>query len=78
MIPITIPKGKFKAKALEYLRDVESSGKPIIITDHGKPTIEVRPYLNTERSPLDILKNSVKEYIDPDEPVGVDDWEILS
>ena len=33
---------EFKAKALEILRRVEATGEPVLVTDHGQPTIEVR------------------------------------
>jgi antitoxin (DNA-binding transcriptional repressor) of toxin-antitoxin stability system len=72
-----VSKSQFKAKALELFRQVEASGNAVIVTDHGKPTIEVRRYLKSERSPLDILKGSVMEYTDPTEPVGESDWEGL-
>lgn len=70
-----VSKSQFKAKALELFRQVESSGDAVIVTDHGKPTIEVRRYQKTERSPLEILKGSVTEYVDPTEPVGEGEWE---
>ncbi len=73
-----VSKSEFKAKALEFLRQVESSGEPLIVTDHGKPAIEVRRYRPEERSPLEVLKGSVTEYIDPTEPIGEDDWEALA
>ncbi len=72
-----ISKSEFKAKALDFFRQVESSGTPLIITDHGKPTIEICPYHAIEKSPLEILKGSVTEYTEPTEPVGVDDWKAL-
>ena len=78
MQPNQVSKSAFKAKALGYLRQVESSGIPLIVTDHGKPSIEVRRYRPTDRSPLEILKGSVTEYIDPAEPVGEKDWETLA
>jgi len=78
MQKLHVSKSEFKSKALEYFRQVEFSGDSLIVTDHGKPAIEVRPYQAVERSPLEILKGSVTEYIDPTEPVGVDDWEALS
>ena len=73
-----VTKSEFKAKALEFFRKVESSGESLVITDHGKPSIEVRRYRNKERLPLDILKGSVTMYIDPMEPVGEADWEALT
>lgn len=65
----TVSKAHFKAKALEYLREVERSGKPIIVTDRSQPVIEVRPYRGVERNPLAILKGSVRKYQKPTEPV---------
>ncbi len=60
-----VSKSQFKAKALELFRKVESSGDAVIVTGHGIPTIEVRQYRRTDRSPLDVLKGSVTEYIEP-------------
>lgn len=47
----------------------------MIVTDHGKPTVEVRPYRGVERHPLDVLRGTVLHYDDPTRPVGEDDWE---
>jgi antitoxin (DNA-binding transcriptional repressor) of toxin-antitoxin stability system len=72
-----VSKTEFKAKALEILRQVESSGDPIVITDKGRPAIEVRRYRADQRSPLDRLRGSVVELSHPFDPVGEDDWETL-
>ncbi|MCX7302870.1 MAG: type II toxin-antitoxin system Phd/YefM family antitoxin [Hyphomicrobiales bacterium] len=72
-----ISKSKFKAKALEYFRKIEASGEPIIITEHGKPKLEIRRLPQQHANPRDKLKGSVLRYDDPFEPVGVDDWEAL-
>jgi prevent-host-death family protein len=72
-----ISKSQFKAKALELFREVESTGKPVIVTDNGKPAVEVRKYRDKHRDPLTILKGSVAEYADPTEPVAEGDWEAL-
>ena len=73
-----VSKSQFKAKALEILRRVEATGEPVLVTDHGKPTIEVRRHRSLERSPLDLLRGSVVDYVDPTEPVGEQDWEALT
>ncbi|NMM00964.1 type II toxin-antitoxin system Phd/YefM family antitoxin [Paraburkholderia sp. RP-4-7] len=70
-----VSKSEFKAKALELFRQVESSGESLIVTDHGKPALEVRPYRGVERSPLDVLRGSVVRYDNPTAPIGEDDWE---
>ncbi|MCC3751743.1 MAG: type II toxin-antitoxin system Phd/YefM family antitoxin [Halorhodospira halophila] len=72
-----VSKSQFKARALEYFRQIESSGEAVIVTDKGRPTIEVRRYKGDQRSPLERLRGSVIELTDPFEPVGEDDWEAL-
>jgi prevent-host-death family protein len=69
-----VSKTEFKAKVLEYFRQVESSGEPVIVTDHGKPTLEIRPYRNPDREPLQILAGTVVRYDDPTDPVDAE-WE---
>jgi antitoxin (DNA-binding transcriptional repressor) of toxin-antitoxin stability system len=71
-----VSKSEFKAKALEFFRLVEASGESVVITDHGKPALEVRPYRSTDRNPLDVLRGTVVHYIDPTSPVDVE-WEAM-
>ncbi|MBD2939833.1 type II toxin-antitoxin system Phd/YefM family antitoxin [Burkholderia pseudomallei] len=66
-----VSKSEFKAKALELFRWVEASGQSVVVTDHGKPALEVRPYRCAERNPLDVLRGSVVRYDDPTAPVEV-------
>lgn len=70
-----VSKSEFKAKALEFFRQVEASGESLIVTDHGKPALEVRPYRDIERNPLDVLRGSVMRYDNPTDSIAVDDWE---
>ena len=70
-----VSKSESKAKALEFFRQVEASGQSMIVTDHGKPAVEVRPYRGIERNPLDILHGSVVRYDNPTAPIAVEDWE---
>ncbi|WP_027781084.1 MULTISPECIES: type II toxin-antitoxin system Phd/YefM family antitoxin [Burkholderia] len=70
-----VSKSEFKARALEYFRLVEASGESLIVTDHGKPTLEIRPYRSRQAQPLDILRGSVMRYDNPLDPIAEDDWE---
>jgi prevent-host-death family protein len=72
-----VSKSTFKAKALEYFREVESTGKTLVITDHGKPVLKLVPYLHDPAEALRSLRGSVVRYADPLEPVGEEDWEAL-
>lgn len=70
-----ISKAQFKAKALEILRRVEKTGTGVIITGHGRATVEVRPYHEQKKDPLARLKGSILAYHDPTNPVGDKNWE---
>jgi antitoxin (DNA-binding transcriptional repressor) of toxin-antitoxin stability system len=72
-----VSRSEFKAKALEYFRLVESTGEHMIITDHGRPVLEVRRHESSPLSPLEELRGSVLYYKDPLEPVELEDWEML-
>lgn len=39
-----VQKGDLKAKMFEYLRKVEETGEPLLVTDHGTPTVVIYPY----------------------------------
>lgn len=52
VMPEQISKSQFKPHALELFREIESSGRPLIITDNGVPKLEIRPY----RAPADRLE----------------------
>lgn len=73
-----VSKSKFKAKALEYFRQIEVTGEPIVITDNGKPTLEIRPLLQQKQDPLEKLRGSVLWYERPFDPAAEEDeWEAL-
>lgn len=70
-----VSKSEFKAKALEYFRRVETSGQSVVVTDRGRPTLEVRPYRGINRNPLDVLRASVVRYDNATDPVAEEEWE---
>lgn len=70
-----ISKSRFKPRALELMRQVEQSGQPLIITDHGSPKLEIRVYRESAPDPLARLRGNVLYYHGPTEPVAEEDWE---
>ena len=78
--PQQVSKSRFKAQALELFRQVEASGEPLVITDHGRPTLEVRLYrpVRPAANPLEELRGSVLRFDNPFAPVGENDWEALA
>ena len=73
-----VSKSQFKLRALEYFRQVEQSGEALIITDHGRPVLKVIPYSAEPSDVLNALRNSVRKYDRPMDPVGLEDWESLT
>ena len=66
-----IAKSKFKPHALQYFREVERTGKALIITDRGKPVLKIVPYFENPAEALGMLRNSVVKYENPTDPVGL-------
>ena len=76
----TVSKSQFKAQALEFLRELERTKQPIVITHNKKPVAKVIPYkeVASDESIRQSLKGSVLYYIDPDKPaIDPEDWDML-
>ena len=71
----TVSKSRLKARALQYFREVERTGKELIITDRGRPVLKLVPYRDEPEEALKVLRDTVVRYGDPTEPVGEEDWE---
>ncbi|MFM1798734.1 MAG: hypothetical protein RLZZ117_1012 [Cyanobacteriota bacterium] len=79
--PRQVSKSHFKAHALELFREIEASGQPLVVTDHGRPTLEIRPYRPADPLPVDPreeLRGSVLHFNDPFAPAAEGDWEALT
>lgn len=72
-----VSKSEFKARALEYFRKVEASGEPLVITDHGRPSLELRKIAEDVRDPFEVLKRTVLRYDRPLDPVDEEEWGAL-
>ena len=71
----TISKTRFKAHALEYFREVERTGRELVITDRGRPVVKLVPFTVEPGRALLALRESVVRYEAPTEPVGDGEWE---
>ncbi|MBM5810127.1 MAG: type II toxin-antitoxin system Phd/YefM family antitoxin [Cyanobacteria bacterium M_surface_9_m1_291] len=81
MPPPQVSKSQCKARALALFRQIEATGEPVVITDQGRPALEVRPYRPTpseQTDPLQMLRGSVLRYDDPFAPVAEGDWDSLA
>jgi prevent-host-death family protein len=72
---LTVSKSRFKARALAYFRQVEQTGRELVITDRGVPVLKLVPYRADPRAALRVLRDTVVRYEAPMEPVDPDAWE---
>jgi antitoxin (DNA-binding transcriptional repressor) of toxin-antitoxin stability system len=73
-----VSKSTFKPHALKYFRQIQESGQELIITDHARPVIKIVPFREEPHVILKELRNSVIRYDSPFDPVGCNDWEVLT
>ena len=66
---------KLRAKMLEIFRNIETTGKELVVTDHGKPVLRIVAY-KKKKSVIDLfgdLQGQVVYHEDIDTPT-VDEW----
>lgn len=72
----TISKSKLKARMLEIFRQLETSGKELIVTDHDKPVLKIVPI--KQKSSISELFGDVQGHViyreDINEPT-LSEWE---
>lgn len=57
-----VSKAIFKARACELFRQVEIYGESVVVTDHGRPTIEIRRYSGHQKNPVDALRATIVSF----------------
>ena len=67
-----VSKSYFKAHTLELLRRVEATGEPLILSDRGRPVLELRPYRGEDS--IERLRGSLLAYQLDDGSTG-EPWE---
>ena len=74
---ITVSKAKLKPRLLRHFREVERTGRAIVVTDHGRPVLKIIPYTAEPIEALARLRGSVLKFSRPTDPVGEDEWNVL-
>jgi prevent-host-death family protein len=69
-----IAAGKFKAKCLGLLDEVQTSGQEIVVTKYGKPVAKVVPVDEKDTERWKSLKGTVKINDDIVKPLGKEVW----
>jgi antitoxin (DNA-binding transcriptional repressor) of toxin-antitoxin stability system len=70
-----VSKSLFKARALEYMREIQETGATLVITDRGHPVLSILPFREEEEHAREALLGSVSRYDSPTDPVDTEAWE---
>ncbi|HZD30712.1 MAG TPA: type II toxin-antitoxin system prevent-host-death family antitoxin [Candidatus Angelobacter sp.] len=79
-----IAAGEFKSKCLAIMDEVNQTGRPVLVTKRGQPSIKIFPARNSGKNPDSIfgrLKGIVEIVGDPDDliqpVIPLEDWDML-
>jgi prevent-host-death family protein len=71
-----IAAAEFKARCLAVMNEVSQSGRPIVITKHGKPVVKVVPADDGEDEIFGALAGIARITGDIENTVPARDWEV--
>ncbi len=57
--PKSVPATEFKARCLALLEEVRETRQPLLVTRHGKPVAEIRPFAPRHAERTNPLKGSI-------------------
>ncbi len=57
--PKTVPATEFKTHCLALLEEVRATRQPLLVTRHGKPVVEISPYVHKNAAQVNPLRGSV-------------------
>jgi len=57
--PKTVPATEFKAHCLALLEEVRETRQHLLVTRHGKPVVEISPYVPKNTGAVNPLKGSI-------------------
>jgi prevent-host-death family protein len=73
-----MPAGKFKARCLSVMDDVNATGEPVIITKRGTPVAKVVPVSSKKQDLFGFMAGELKIVGDIESPVvPLEEWEVM-
>jgi prevent-host-death family protein len=73
-----MPAGKFKARCLSVMDDVNATGEPVIITKRGTPVAKIVPVTSNKQNLFGFMVGQFKVIGDIESPVmSLEEWEVM-
>jgi len=71
-----IPAAQFKAQCLAVMEQVAQSGRPVVVTKHGKPVVQIIPVASDENEIFGFLSGQVRITGDIENTIPLSDWNL--
>jgi prevent-host-death family protein len=71
-----IPAARFKSQCLALMEQVAQSGRPIVVTKHGKPIVQITPVEHDEDEIFGFLKGKGRIVGDIMNSIPLTDWNL--
>jgi prevent-host-death family protein len=71
-----IPAAQFKSRCLAVLDQVAESGRPVVITKHGKPVVQIIRASSGEDEIFGFLAGKGRSVGDIENTIPVSDWNL--
>ena len=73
-----MPAGKFKARCLSVMDDVNATGEPVIITKRGTPVAKIVPVTSKKQSLFGFMVGQFRIVGDIESPaMSLQEWEVM-
>jgi prevent-host-death family protein len=71
-----IPAAQFKSQCLAIMEQVAESGRPVVVTKHGKPVVRIIPAESDEDEIFGFMTGKGRIIGDVESTIPVSDWNL--
>lgn len=71
-----IAAAQFKSQCLAVMEQVAESGRPVVVTKHGKPVVQITPVESDENEIFGFLAGKGRIVGDIENTIPVSDWNL--
>jgi prevent-host-death family protein len=71
-----IPAAQFKAQCLAVMDQVADSGRPVVVTKHGKPVVQIIPVKSGEDDIFGFMAGKFRIIGDIENTIPASDWNL--
>jgi prevent-host-death family protein len=71
-----IPAAQFKAQCLAVMEQVAESGRPVVVTKHGKPVVQITPVQSDEDEIFGFMAGKFRIIGDIENTIPISDWNL--